>query len=52
MKSSDDVLFNMMAKLIIDNRIDSSRVINMDETSFTLKSTFRTIIAFKGSRNV
>nr|CCA27457.1 PREDICTED: similar to conserved hypothetical protein [Albugo laibachii Nc14] len=51
-KSSVDVLFNTMAKLLIENTIDSSRVFNMDETSFTPKSTTRTVIAIKGSSNV
>nr|CCA27473.1 hypothetical protein ALNC14_136170 [Albugo laibachii Nc14] len=51
-KSSVDVLFSTMAKLLIENRIDSSRVFNMDETSFMPKSTTRTVIAIKGSRNV
>nr|CCA19880.1 conserved hypothetical protein [Albugo laibachii Nc14] len=41
-----------MAKLLIENRIDLSRVFNMDETSFTPKSTTRTVVAIKGSRNV
>nr|CCA24691.1 conserved hypothetical protein [Albugo laibachii Nc14] len=50
--SSVDVLFNTMAKLLIENRIDSSRVFNMDETLFTPMSTTRTVIAIKGSRNV
>ena len=36
-KSSVDVLFNKMDKLLIEIKIDSSRVFNMDETSFTSK---------------
>ena len=51
-KASVDVHFNMMAKLLIEHRIDSSRVFNMDETSFTPESTTRTIIAIEGSGNL
>lgn len=51
-KSSVDVLFNTMAKLLIEKRIDSSRVFNMDETSFTPKSTTSAVIAIRGSTNV
>ena len=51
-KSSVDVHFNMMAKLLIEHRIDSSRVFNMDETSFTPKPTTRTVISIKGIGNV
>nr|CCA21988.1 PREDICTED: similar to AGAP001049PA putative [Albugo laibachii Nc14]CCA27563.1 PREDICTED: similar to AGAP001049PA putative [Albugo laibachii Nc14] len=41
-----------MAKLLIEKRTDSSRVFNMDDTSFTPKSTSRTVIAIRGSTNV
>ena len=47
-KLSVDVFFNTMAKLLIEDRIYSSRVYKMDETSFTPKITTRTVISMKG----
>uniref|UniRef100_M4BV55 DDE-1 domain-containing protein n=1 Tax=Hyaloperonospora arabidopsidis (strain Emoy2) TaxID=559515 RepID=M4BV55_HYAAE len=41
-----------MANLLIEQRINSSWVFYMDETTFTPNSTTRTLLSIKGSRNV
>lgn len=41
-----------MAKLIVEERLDASRIFNMDETSFVSKARSKKVVAVRGSRNV
>ncbi|KAG2763671.1 hypothetical protein PC129_g8580 [Phytophthora cactorum] len=45
-------LFYTMARLVIENNLDKSRVFNMDETSFMPKASSRKVVALKGPSNV
>lgn len=45
-------LFNTLAKLIIELKLDSSRVFNMDETAFQKQLKSKKVVAVRGSSNV
>jgi hypothetical protein len=45
-------LFNTLAKVIIENKLDASRVFNMDETAFQTSKGSRRVVAARGSQNV
>ncbi|EGZ29554.1 hypothetical protein PHYSODRAFT_383502, partial [Phytophthora sojae] len=45
-------LFYELTKLVIEHDIDSSRVWNMDETSFVSKHQSSSVLAVRGSSNV
>ncbi|KAG4041661.1 hypothetical protein PC123_g22829 [Phytophthora cactorum] len=46
------ILFNTLAKLFIEMKIDGTRIFNMDETSFMPKTARRKVVAVRGSTNV
>ncbi|KAG4061655.1 hypothetical protein PC123_g3478 [Phytophthora cactorum] len=46
------ILFNTLAKLFIEMKIDGTRIFNMDETSFMPKTARRKVVAVCGSTNV
>eukprot|EP00644_Phytophthora_capsici_P004068 jgi/Phyca11/108352/e_gw1.15.519.1 len=45
-------LFNTLAKLVIELKLDSSRVFNMDETAFQKQLKSKKVVAVRGSSNV
>eukprot|EP00644_Phytophthora_capsici_P002028 jgi/Phyca11/129417/e_gw1.84.42.1 len=45
-------LFNTLAKLVIEHRLDSSRVFNMDETAFQTRKKSKKVVAVRGSSTV
>lgn len=45
-------LFCVMARLVIEHKLDKSRVYNMDKASFMPKSSSRKVVALKGSSSV
>eukprot|EP00644_Phytophthora_capsici_P003595 jgi/Phyca11/126736/e_gw1.64.254.1 len=45
-------LFYTLAQLVIEHKLDKSRVFNMDETAFMPKASTRKVVALKGSSNV
>ncbi|KAG6946935.1 hypothetical protein JG687_00016430 [Phytophthora cactorum] len=49
---SISILFNTLAKLFIEMKIDGTRIFNMDETSFMPKTARRKVVAVRGSLNV
>ncbi|EGZ12811.1 hypothetical protein PHYSODRAFT_334665 [Phytophthora sojae] len=46
------MLFNTLAKLVIELKLDASRVFNMDETAFQKQLKSKKVVAVKGSSNV
>ena len=51
-KDNLSLLFYTMAKLVIECRLDASRIFNMDETSFLTRQRSTKVVALRGSRNV
>ncbi|KAF4130497.1 DDE superfamily endonuclease [Phytophthora infestans] len=45
-------LFNTLAKLVVELRLDSSRIFNIDETAFQTRKKSKKVIAVRGSTNV
>ncbi|KAF4148921.1 DDE superfamily endonuclease [Phytophthora infestans] len=45
-------LFNTLAKLVVELRLDSSRIFNTDETAFQRRKKSKRAIAVRGSTNV
>jgi hypothetical protein len=45
-------LFNTLAKVIIKNKLDASRVFNMDETAFQISKGSWCVVAACGSQNI
>ncbi|KAE8956562.1 hypothetical protein PR001_g31691, partial [Phytophthora rubi] len=46
------MIFNTLAKLVIELKLDGSRVFNMDETAFQKQLKSKKVVAVKGSSNV
>lgn len=47
-----DSLFWTMAKLVIEDRVDATRIFNVDETAFLSRAKSRRVVAVRGSPNV
>eukprot|EP00644_Phytophthora_capsici_P003359 jgi/Phyca11/130874/e_gw1.99.86.1 len=45
-------LFNTLAQLVIELKLDASRVFNMDETAFQTRNKSKKVVAVRGSSNV
>jgi hypothetical protein len=41
-----------MVKVVVENKLNSSRIFNVDETAFMTRKKSRRVIAVKGSPNV
>jgi hypothetical protein len=46
------LFYQTMLKLVIENNMNTSRIFNMDETSFLSKTSSKKVVAVKESRNV
>lgn len=46
------ILFNTMAKLVVEHNLDPTRVFNMDESPFFSRRKDKTALALRGSSNV
>ncbi|KAE8883704.1 hypothetical protein PF010_g17347 [Phytophthora fragariae] len=46
------LLFNSLLEAIIENRLDDSRVFNMDATVFQINKGFKRVVSGRSSKNV
>ncbi|KAE8903377.1 hypothetical protein PF003_g13087 [Phytophthora fragariae] len=45
-------LFTTLCKVLVEHKISSSRLFNMDETAFDTNKGGKRVVAVRGSRNV
>ncbi|EGZ15633.1 hypothetical protein PHYSODRAFT_509212, partial [Phytophthora sojae] len=51
-KSDLELFFSSLIKAVVENRLDASRVFNMDETAFQTNKGSKRVVAVRGSKNV
>ncbi|EGZ05374.1 hypothetical protein PHYSODRAFT_261985 [Phytophthora sojae] len=51
-KSDLEQVFSSLIKAVVENRLDASRVFNMDETAFQTNNGSKRVVAVRGSKNV